>query len=242
MLVVKNDLSVAVYSVGKTGSTSLLNSINSHWHGVGEAGADFMWQLAADHYNDLYRNRVSTHVDQFSAVDYLGREGAKIYCVIRNPWRRYVSGIKEIVQDSVSSLGDDMFRTVWQHLMSNPAILEEHINRLFYLSEYKSNSKPQFAIHDNYHVRNWLHEVEILAKMYNAKVVLSNDLDTFISSLGLEPGPHQNVSFPGDIVNIESAIVNSSTYSNSLLIKDYVNTDIEIFNNLVALKDQTSLL
>lgn len=234
MLVVKNDLSVAVYSVGKTGSTSLLNAIDDQWQGVGESSADFMRQLAADYYDNLYKDRVSAHIDQFSAVDHLGSAGTKIYCIVRNPWRRYVSGIKEIVQDSVSSLGEDMFRTVWQHLMTNPVILEEHINRLFYLSEYKSaNSKPLFAIHDNYHVRNWLHEVEILVKKYNAEIVLSDNLDKFISSLSLVPGPHQNVSFPGDIVNMESAIVNSSTYRNSLLIADYVNTDIEIFNNLM---------
>lgn len=242
MLVVKNDLSVAVYSVGKTGSTSLLNSINSNWHGVGEASADFMWQLEPEYYKNLYKDRVSRYVDQFSAVEYLGSKGTKIYCIVRDPWRRYVSGIKEIVQDSISSLGNSMFRTVWQHLMTNPPILEEHINRLFYLSEYKTNIKPQFAIHNNYHVRNWLHEVEILVKMYNAEVVLSNNLDVFISQLGLMPGPHQNVSLPADIVNMESAIVNSSTYSTRLLIKDYVNIDIEIFNNLVPAKDQTSLL
>lgn len=224
MLVVKNDLGIAVYSVGKTGSTSLLNSIDNNWSGVGEFSADFMRK---------HMHRSTAHIDQFDAVDYLGSNGCKIYCIVRDPWRRYVSGIKEIIQDSVSSLGNDMFYTVWQHLMNNPAVLEEHINRLFYLSEYKANGRPQFAIHDNYHVRNWLHEVEILVKKYNAEIILSDDLDQFISTLGLMPGPHQNVSFPADIVNIESAIVNSSTYCNSLLIKDYVNTDIEIFNELV---------
>lgn len=224
MLVVKNDLGIAVYSVGKTGSTSLLNSIDNNWSGVGEFSADFMQQ---------HMHQPTAHVDQFDAVDYLGSNGCKIYCIVRDPWRRYVSGIKEIIQDSVSSLGNDMFHTVWQHLMNNPAVLEEHINRLFYLSEYKANGRPQFAIHDNYHVRNWLHEVEILVKKYNAEIILSSDLDQFISTLGLSPGPHQNVSFPADIINIESAIVNSSTYCNSLLIKDYVNTDIEIFNELV---------
>lgn len=230
MLVVKNDLSIAVYSVGKTGSTSLLNCIDGQWQGVGEFNAEFMRELFPEYYKD----RTSAHIDQFSAIDYLGSTGTKIYCIVRNPWRRYVSGIKEIVQDSISSLGEDMFRTVWAHLMLHPSILEEHINRLFYLTEYKSgNSKPLFALHDNYHVKNWLHEVEFLVKKYNAEIVLSDNLDNFISTLGLQPGAHQNVSFPSDIVNIESAIVNSSTYRNSLLIADYVNADIEIFNNLL---------
>ncbi len=245
MLVVKSDLSCAVYSVGKTGSSSLLNCLDSNWHGVGEFSPDFMFNLAADYYEKLYADRKASYVDQFDAINYIGSTGADIYCLIRNPWQRYVSGIKEILQDSISALGDEMFRTVWQHLMNNPTVLVDYIDRLYYLSEHKPvKDKPsQFVLHTNYHTRNWLHEVECLISKYDAKLVLAHELDSFITSLGLEPGARQNVSNPRDIERIQTALINTVSYSrNSFVIRDYVNQDIQIFNSIVPAEYVTALL
>jgi len=235
MLVVKDDLKCAVYSVGKTGSTSLLNTITPAWRGVGEYSADFMFELAADYYDNLYKNRISRFVDQYSAAQYVAGIADEFYCIVRDPWERYVSGIKEILQDSISALGDtEYFRGVWQHLMTNPDHLQQHINRIFYLSEYKTdkNLPSSYAIHYNYHTRNWLHEVEHLVENYGATPILSNNLDTLITQLGLTPGSRQNVSNPAEIELIKTALVNSETYANRLNIIDYVNQDIDIFNRL----------
>ncbi len=235
MLVVKNDLSCAVYSVGKTGSTSLLNSLDSSWSGTGEQSPDFMFTLASKYYEELYRDRHSRYIDQRSAIEYLGSIGTPVYCLIRNPWQRYVSGLKEIIQDSISALGSDMFTGIWQHLMNNPAVLTSHIDRLYYLTEYKPvvDAMSMFAIHSNYHTRNWLHEVEHLINAYSAKVIMSGDLDGFITDVGLEVKPRQNVSDPKDIRTIESALHNAESYCrNSLVIRDYVNRDIQIFNRI----------
>lgn len=235
MLAVKKDLSSVVYSVGKTGTTSLLNVLDNQWVGVGENSASFMFDLAAEHYNsELYHGQQTNHVDQYNAVLYLAQSKPKIYCVIRDPWKRYISGLKEVLGDSISALGDNIFQTVWNQIFTNEQMLTAHIDRLYYLTEYRSPTEElaQFALHQNYHMRNWLHEVQYLVDNHNAEVVLNHNLDNLILELGLLPRERQNVSQLEHIAAVESAFKRTGIY-NANNLQYYLNREIDLYNCLV---------
>ena len=229
MLAVKSDLSCAVYSVGKTGSTSLLSALSADWHGTGEHRADFMVELTG------YTAGHSGHLDQYNAALHLAERVNTLYCVIRDPWKRYISGLKEVLADSLSALGDDNnFRHLWDNLMQNPKLLTAHLDRLYYLTEYRISTvlPAQFSLHQNYHMRNWLHEVENLKINCGATVILNSELDSLITAIGLTPAPWQNVSQPDQIRAIESAFVNTSIYNTNNIIH-YLNSEIDVYNRLV---------
>lgn len=230
MLAVKTDLSCAVYSVGKTGSTSLLSALTADWHGVGEHPADFMFELTN------YTNSQTGHLDQYNAALYLAERVNTLYCVIRDPWKRYISGLKEVLADSLSALGDDdNFGRLWDNLMQNPKLLTAHLDRLYYLTEYRISTvlPTQFSLHQNYHMRNWLHEVEHLKINHSATVILNSELDSLITDIGLTPVSWQNLSQPDQLRAIESAFVNTSIYNTNNIIH-YLNGEIEVYNRLMS--------
>lgn len=214
MLAVKKDFSVAVYSKGKTGTTTLLDCLNDDWWGVGEFDVDFL---------------SNESMSQWQAVQYLSERDVPIYVVVRDPWRRFVSGIKEILQDSVYCIGDERLRLlVWQYYMNHPDNLRDQIDKLYYLSTYQHGHPGHalFALHENYHTVNWLHEIK---QLNNTTVLDSRDLDTLITKLGLVSLSHSNVSNPSDITAIEHALLRCNSVQFAL---EYVKKEIQLYNNL----------
>lgn len=237
MIAVKKDISTIVYSVGKTGTTSLLNVLDHEWFGTGEYSADFMHDLCSGDADNPYKDRQYIgHNSQYNAVRYLSQKQPKIYCVVRDPWKRYISGLKEVLADSISSLGDNsVFHGIWSRLISDQTLLAAHIDRLYYLSEYRSPAHKwaQFALHQNYHMRNWLHEVKELRDNYSdTHIILNTDLDNLILNLGLTPGTRQNVSQAAEITAVEQALTHTRLFATNNL-QTYLNADIELFNQLL---------
>ena len=213
MLAVKKDFSVAVYSKGKTGTTTLLNCLTDDWWGVGEFTVDFLG---------------SESMEQWQAVQYLSERDVPLHVVVRNPWRRFVSGIKEILQDSIYCIGDERLRLlVWQYFMNHNDALRDQIDKLYYLSTYQHGRPGHalFALHENYHTVNWLHEIK---QIKNADIVDSSELDSLIKQLDLVPQDHSNVSNPPDIQAIERALLRCNSVHFAL---EYVKKDIQTYNN-----------
>lgn len=214
MLAVKKDFSVAVYSKGKTGTTTLLNCLSDDWWGVGEFEVDFM------------RNQP---ISQWQAVEMLNDSGVLTHVVVRDPWRRFVSGIKEILQDSIYTLGDsDLRQNVWQYYMNNPDALRDQIDKLYYLTTYKQGNPGHalFAMHENYHTVNWLYQIN---QIKNVNIVHNNELDLLIADLGLTVQAHSNVSNPPDIWAIERAVLRANSVHFTL---EYIKPEIELYNDL----------
>ena len=114
MLLVKKDCSMLVYSVGKTGTTSLLKSVlgfnpppfgdaslytNLDYVGVGEGSA----RVILEHFNLIDKDD-HDHIDQYEGLKRLIDKGAIPHFVIRDPWQRYVSGVKEVLLDLLEPL------------------------------------------------------------------------------------------------------------------------------------------
>ena len=92
MLAVNTDKKIAIYSLGKTGTTTLIDTLPNDWHTTGEISADFM--------HTLFPNVLEPgYVGQYNALQHLYSNDYNITIVIRQPWKRYVSGIKEVLQD-----------------------------------------------------------------------------------------------------------------------------------------------
>ena len=70
-------------------------------------------------------------------VEYLHDQGYQLYIIIRDPWKRYVSGFKEILQDYISGVApDEEFLPLWEHIVYDKERLVNFIDRLFYLTQF----------------------------------------------------------------------------------------------------------
>tara|TARA_X000000950_G_scaffold198078_1_gene238536 strand:- start:527 stop:1207 length:681 start_codon:yes stop_codon:yes gene_type:complete len=226
MLAVHTDKKIVVYSLGKTGTTSFINSLSDDWHSTGEISADFM--------KKLYPDSFEGHVDQYKALQFLYERNFKLYIIMRNPWKRYVSGIKEVMQDNLNIIYKDPINEVYNGLSDDQ--LTKSIDRLFYLSEFKrENDFPfdkkfpypsDFAIHHNYHTKNWLYSVKDL----NATFIDSSELDNFIKELNLSPATHTNVSDPVFLKRLEECIKNTDIF---FYIQKYLESELESYQKLL---------
>ena len=111
MLAVNDDKKICIFSKGKTGTTSLQNLLedNTNWKTVGEAEVDW-YGIGPKHFAGMSR--------QEEIVEYLDKQGYNLYFIIRNPWKRYVSGFKEILQDYISGIApDDEFLPLWEKVV-----------------------------------------------------------------------------------------------------------------------------
>ena len=226
MLAINVQKQIAIYSLGKTGTTSLINSLSDDWHSTGEISADFM--------SELYPDNFSGHVDQYKALQFLYEQQFKVYIIIREPWKRYVSGIKEVMQDNLNPMFEDPINEVYSNLSDQK--LTKAIDRLFYLSEFKRETDfefdktfpypSDFAIHHNYHIRNWLFSVKDL----NATFIDNSNLNDFIKGLGLTPAERTNVSNPEFIKRLETSIKSTNIY---FYIEKYLHSEIETYQKLI---------
>ena len=226
MLAINLNKQIVIYSLGKTGTTSLINSLTNDWYSTGEISADFMKELYPDSFNG--------HVDQYKALQFLYKQQFKVYVIIREPWKRYVSGIKEVMQDNLNPMFEDPINEVYSNLSDQK--LTKAIDRLFYLSEFKRETDfkfdktfpypSDFAIHHNYHIRNWLYSVKDL----NATFIDNSNLNNFIKGLGLTPAERTNVSNPEFIKRLETSIKSTNIY---FYIEKYLHSEIETYQKLI---------
>ena len=63
MLAINVQKQIAIYSLGKTGTTSLINSLSDDWYSTGEISANFM--------SELYPENFTGYVDQYKALQFL---------------------------------------------------------------------------------------------------------------------------------------------------------------------------
>jgi len=226
MLAINLNKQIVIYSLGKTGTTSLINSLTNDWYSTGEISADFMKELYPDSFNG--------HVDQYKALQFLYKQQFKVYVIIREPWKRYVSGIKEVMQDNLNPMFEDPISEVYSNLSDQK--LTKAIDRLFYLSEFKRETDfkfdktfpypSDFAIHHNYHIRNWLYSVD----KFNATFIDSSNLDNFIKDLGLLPATHTNVSDPLFLTRLEACIKNTDIF---FYIEKYLESELGAYQKLI---------
>ena len=138
MLAINTEEQLAIYSLGKTGTTSFLESIKDkeHWHGVGELDAQFM--------NDLYNipeqgvyGWTKGYVDQLTALEMLVNDrNYKPIFIVRDPWKRYVSGIMEILQDTFNVVMNHQDYLRMLRDMGTETFTKQ-LDRLYYLSEFE---------------------------------------------------------------------------------------------------------
>lgn len=227
MIAVNTDTKHVIYSLGKTGTTSLTNTLSSDWHSTGEVSPDFL--------TTLYPDQFSGHVNQYDALKFLHSIGYSVTFIVRDPWKRYVSGIKEIVQDSLNIVSQD---PIAEFFSNNNNKLTAHIDRLFYLSEFKRQNTfnfdvdfpypSDFSLNYNYHIRNWLWEIE---NFDNCTIVDSKNLDDYIITLGLTPKPHLNTSSADVLKQVETCIKETNIY---FYIERYLQSEIIRYQTISA--------
>ena len=236
MLLVKKDCSMLVYSVGKTGTTSLLKSVlgfnppafgdaslytNLDYIGIGEGSA----RVILEHF-DLIDKDDHDHIDQHNALKRLIDNGAIPHFVIRDPWQRYVSGVKEILLDLLEPLyGNDNGIKLNELVLDNPSTCEDLLNRFIYLTEYdainlsKYNYKyvKSYSINDNYHTRNWIKDVSHFS---NKVIIDSKNIDTFTKEIGFVPVEFQNTTEKDFKLKLENIIKNLNLY---FVLEEYIS-------------------
>lgn len=227
MLAINLNNKHAIYSLGKTGTTSLVDVLDDSWYATGEISPDFMC--------NLFPNDFSGHVNQLDALKFLYNKQYKITAIVRDPWKRYVSGVKEILQDSLNVLVEDPIQTFFMDLPNDQLIA--HLDRVYYLSEFMRQKDfpfdkhfvypSDFALHHNYHIRNWLWEIN---DFDNIEVIDSKELDAYIKILGFQPKDHLNKSDPKFILKLEECIKQTNIY---FYIKKYLQSEIVQYNLLI---------
>lgn len=230
MIAIDKKYTTVVYSLGKCGTTSFTNALDENWYHAGEEMISwYNTKRADDRFLDMEQEEV------------LHRAVDEYYCspvfIIREPWKRYVSGFKEIIQDHISALvpTHEKFIAIWNDLMSDTALLINYIDRLFYLSEFYTNEQYRrehdynwgrnFTLHENYHTRNWL---RLINQFPNARVIDSKDLDHYIIELGYTPR-RDNTTDPQVYKHIEHALLNCNNY---YLIEKFITPEIQRYKNL----------
>ncbi len=231
MLALNKDKSLLIFSVGKTGSTSIQRVLDNSWLTLGEERPLYSEWITDSHIDDQQR-----YLTQYEMVDELAAiYNPQITCIIRDPWKRFVSGMKEVIQDYCFHLyKEDQFLENWNRIMDDDELCKDIINGLYYLSEFETNKTYQetvfdwhrsFAIFHNYHTKNWLHKVVGLP---DSKIITVENLDDYITSLGFTP-TRENVSNKRDIKTVESALKKSDVYH---LIEKYLEPEIKLFKSI----------
>lgn len=245
MLLVKKDCSMLVYSVGKTGTTSLLKSVlgfnpppfgdaslytNLDYVGVGEGSA----RVILEHF-DLIDKDDHDHINQYEALKRLINKDAVPHFVIREPWKRYVSGVKEVLLDLLEPLyGSENGIKLNELVLQDPKKCEDLLNRFIYLTEYDAvnlsryNYKfaKSYAINDNYHTRNWIKEIS----HYSNKVIInSENIDRFTKEIGFTPVEYQNTTEKDFKNKLESIIKNLNLY---FVLEEYLSHEIAEYKRL----------
>lgn len=237
MLAINTEEQLAIYSLGKTGTTSFLESIKDkeHWHGVGELDAQFMNELYNIPEQGVY-GWTKGYVDQLTALEMLVNDrNYKPVFIVRDPWKRYVSGIMEILQDTFNVTMEHKDYLKMLNELDNETFTKQ-LDRLYYLSEFDKQKEfewdidfpypSDFAIHYNYHVRNWLYEIDSFS---DYRIIDSNELNFFMAELDLER-QSSNVSDSVLKEKFETSLKQTGIY---FYIERYLESESERYKKLI---------
>ena len=227
MLCVSRNKNIVIYSMGKTGSTSLQEALTGldDWKTTGEF---FM--------NDPSIPDITSQPDgpgiQYRQLALYVEQGLKPVFIIRDPLKRYISGLKEIIFDYISVF--DSFEHLHYELFECDK-LESFLGRIIYLSEHTISQEEQekykwgqgFSVNTNYHTRNWL--IDIVQDYPNAQIVTVDDLDAYTISLGATP-KRTNVSDETVIKQVKKAYNN---LRNNQAFANYLEPEILAYQQLV---------
>lgn len=228
MIVIDKHCTTVIYSLGKCGTTSFVNALDDNWYTSGEENIQWCNHIIDDSPTFM------TQLDLLHSA--VSEKNCSPVFIIRDPWERYVSGIKEIIQDHMSALMQpaEQSRT-WVALMSDSNYLVEYLNRLFYLSEFTTNTQYRlenefdwhrnFSINENYHTRNWL---KTISKFPDARVINCTTLNDYIIELGFTPRT-DNVSDDIDKDKVEYALMQCEVKH---IIDKFITPEIERYKNL----------
>jgi hypothetical protein len=230
MIAIDKDYTTVVYSMGKCGTTSFTNALNDNWHYEGESNVDW---YNAKHVEDSNRMIEQRHVLELVTEEY----NSMPVFIIRDPWKRYVSGIKEITQDyiSASTVSDDDFIKSWNSITTDVNTLITYIDKLFYLTQFPTNAQYRkennynwgrnFSLHENYHTKNWL---SIISEYPDARVINNKNLDNYIRELGFEP--RRDNSTDKYLSNLfETALLQCQHF---YLIEKFIQPEIDLYKSL----------
>lgn len=232
MIAVDKKYSTVIYSLGKTGTSSLVKSIKDDWYTAGEE--NITW-FKSKHSSDIGRHIPQKDVLDMCIHDY---DMHPIF-VIRDPWKRFVSGFKEIMQDYISVLHPNHsdFLPLWVDLINNEEQLTQFIDRLFYLGQVPTNKQHReqykydwgrtFCLFHNYHTANWL---DITKQYPQCTILLSSQLDDFVTELGYTVH-RENVSSVHHIKRIEHALLNCEHYKH---IERMLDSEIAVYNEITG--------
>lgn len=228
MLAINDDKKICIFSKGKTGTTTLQNRLSTDWKTIGEGDVNW-YGIGPEHFSGMSR--------QEDIVEHLHKEDYEIIFIIREPWQRYVSGFKEILQDYISGIAPgDEFLPLWEKVVYDHDRLVEYIDRLFYLTQFICDGEQQathswgraFTLHTNYHTCNY---IDFCEQFKNISYIDNSNLDWFMSEvLEIEPGKRENTSRKKDIECVERALLECKHY---YLIDKFLRPEIDRYESIM---------
>ena len=232
MIALSPDKETLIFSVGKTGSTAL-QQVLTDWQSVGEDNLLYDEWMPDCHPDDIDRHFVSQNETLEEIVKHYNPQ---IIFIVREPYSRFISGMKEIAQDYLSVLGDKNFNQLWFDVIDDKKMCTDLISRIFYLGEFKTTPDyvkiynydwhRAFSVFHNYHTKNWLSTV---SQYPNARVIDSKNLNNYMQELGVAP-ISKNVSKPKEIETIKHAVENCDVKH---LIDKYLQPEIAAYNKII---------
>jgi len=227
-----NKLKRLYFSRGKVGSSTFCSTLTSKeanpdnwqdWEDLSGTGVDF----------SFYRNRPEVLRDY------------EITVIIRNPWSRYISGLKEDIigphrygfdftagtfnnGDPAVKWQEDAKDAVWE----KATFWEGSLRQMFATQEPYHNLPEMFSAGFNsYHLSNFLYNVPILSVVRpDVKVMLSSDITNYIEqTYNVTVARNFNVSTPGMTKAITDAI---DAIHVRRIIEKYLEPEIRLFDSL----------
>lgn len=226
MFLVNHKRKIAYYAHGKVGSSSVGVTFTS----------SSVWDQYSDWHDltgDLRSMRDKIHLLFTQFADYT------VYVVIRDPLRRYLSGIKEDIYGP-HSWGIDLFTTIEEErqlLSTDPEyILSEKFvhgavnSYLRPLTGPRSLCSPSMG---SFHLENWLYEALLIARYHdNTHLVTTETLTQHVQDTHGIQIMNRNVSPPGLTDRIFSVISKDTQQ----LILSYLDPEYDVYRILLDFK------
>ena len=233
MIALSPDKETLIFSVGKTGSTALIDALNT-WKTVGEDNLLYGEWMPDCHTDDLGRHFIS---QKETLEEIVNHYNPQITFIVREPYSRFISGMKEIAQDYISVLGNNNFNQLWFDVIDDKKMCTDLISRIFYLGEFKTTPDyakiynydwhRSFSVFHNYHTKNWLSNTVL--QYPDARIIDNKNLNGFMEELGVTP-ISKNVSKLKEIETIKHGVENCDVKH---LIDKYLQPEIAAYNKII---------
>lgn len=209
MLCSSNKNNIVIFSLGKTGSTSVQEALTNHedWQTLGESP------------------------NQYEQLAEFVQQGYEPVFIIREPYKRFVSGLRELIADYISVF--DSFEQINFELYEEEKIFK-FLERIVYLSRHPwSNEQAEkygwgdgFSINANYHTRNWL--IDVYKDYPTARYIDITKLNDLLIELGATP-IQSNTSSEKEQDLVEKALKKLNNYQ---AFENYIKPEIEVYERI----------